>query len=193
MIFDAELNLIEGDDGGIYKRTSPQNNNGIVFNSWNTMKISLGDWFSLNGDLHLTEFHSTAYDYRRNIIAGGTQVLLFIFYIVLRWKYHNRRIHSGDIRSSWKNTVGWRWWHNCRGYHQKSFRILHIAFQLQSWMGRCTFRWWKFATVETIARLAFLMTILCFSALSSIESIQIGKYYLRILCDWAELIICMIE
>jgi hypothetical protein len=32
MIFDAAFNLIEGDDGGIFKRTNPRNNNGIIFN-----------------------------------------------------------------------------------------------------------------------------------------------------------------
>jgi hypothetical protein len=59
MVFDAAGNLIEGDDGGIYKRTSPQTN--------------LGDWFSLIGDAQTTEFHDIAWDTVSNRIVGGTQ------------------------------------------------------------------------------------------------------------------------
>jgi Big-like domain-containing protein len=52
--------LIEVNDGGIYRRTSPQNN--------------LGDWFSINGDIQTTEFHDVAYDNNSNaIILGGAQ------------------------------------------------------------------------------------------------------------------------
>src|SRR6266542_5009198 len=43
MVVDANGDLIEVDDGGIYRRTSPQNNTG--------------DWFSINGDIQTTEFH----------------------------------------------------------------------------------------------------------------------------------------
>ncbi|UCE73894.1 MAG: hypothetical protein JSV56_12880, partial [Methanomassiliicoccales archaeon] len=59
MTFDAEGDLIEVDDGGIYRRTSPQNN--------------AGDWFSVNGLLQVTEFHDIAYDSNSNIIIGGAQ------------------------------------------------------------------------------------------------------------------------
>lgn len=59
MTFDARGDLIETDDGGIYKRTSPRDNTG--------------DWFSLNGDLQTTEIHNVAYDSLSNIIFGGTQ------------------------------------------------------------------------------------------------------------------------
>ncbi len=59
MAFDASGNLIETDDGGIYKRTNPQN--------------STGDWFSLNGNIQVTELHSTAYDTNAHIIIGGAQ------------------------------------------------------------------------------------------------------------------------
>lgn len=51
--------LVEGDDGGIYRRTTPLANNG--------------DWFSMNGDLQTTEFHNAAWDSNANIIIGGAQ------------------------------------------------------------------------------------------------------------------------
>jgi hypothetical protein len=60
MVFDANGNLIEVDDGGIYRRTSPQNNTG--------------DWFSINGDIQTSEFHDIAYDTNSNtIILAGSQ------------------------------------------------------------------------------------------------------------------------
>ncbi|HEX5081357.1 MAG TPA: RTX toxin, partial [Blastocatellia bacterium] len=60
MVVDAGGDLIEVDDGGIYRRTSPQNNTG--------------DWFSINGDIQTTEFHDVAYDNNSNtIILGGAQ------------------------------------------------------------------------------------------------------------------------
>lgn len=58
MAFDAAGNLIEGDDGGIYRRTNPR---------------TTGDWFGLHGNLQNTEFHSIAYDALSNIYFGGTQ------------------------------------------------------------------------------------------------------------------------
>ena len=60
MVVDAGGDLIEVDDGGIYRRTSPRNNTG--------------DWFSINGDIQTTEFHDVAYDTISNtIILGGAQ------------------------------------------------------------------------------------------------------------------------
>ena len=59
MTFDANGDLIEVDDGGVIRRTNPGNNTG--------------DWFSINGDIQVTEFHSIAYDTNFNIIIGGTQ------------------------------------------------------------------------------------------------------------------------
>jgi len=59
MTFDADGNLIETNDGGIYKRTQPRSNQG--------------DWFSINGDLTTTEIHSIAYDTHADIIMGGAQ------------------------------------------------------------------------------------------------------------------------
>lgn len=58
MVFDASGNIIETDDGGIYRRTNPQ---------------TTGDWFSVNGNLQITEFHSVAYDALSNTIFGGAQ------------------------------------------------------------------------------------------------------------------------
>lgn len=59
MTFLANGDLVESDDGGIYRRTSPQNNTG--------------DWFSINGNLQITEFHDIAYDTNADIIFGGAQ------------------------------------------------------------------------------------------------------------------------
>lgn len=51
--------LIEGDDGGIYRRTTPRSN--------------AGDWFSMNGNLQTTEFHNISWDAVNNIVIGGAQ------------------------------------------------------------------------------------------------------------------------
>jgi hypothetical protein len=57
--FDANGEMIQVDDGGIYRRTSPRTNQG--------------DWFSLNGDLQVTEIHSIAYDSNGNVLLAGSQ------------------------------------------------------------------------------------------------------------------------
>lgn len=59
MAFDADGNLIETNDGGIYKRTSPQSNTG--------------DWISLNGNIQTSEFHDGAYDDTSGVVVGGLQ------------------------------------------------------------------------------------------------------------------------
>ena len=46
MAIDANGDLLEVDDGGIYRRTRPQANDG--------------DWFAMDGDIQVTEFHSIA-------------------------------------------------------------------------------------------------------------------------------------
>ncbi len=51
--------LFEGDDGGVYRRTSPKSN--------------AGDWSSLNGNLQVTEFHAVAYDAVAKVVIGGAQ------------------------------------------------------------------------------------------------------------------------
>ena len=59
MAFDAAGNLIEVDDGGAYRRTSPRTNTG--------------DWFSINGDIQVTEQHDFAYDPVADIAMSGNQ------------------------------------------------------------------------------------------------------------------------
>ncbi len=59
MVFDANGDLIEVDDGGIFRRTNPLDNTG--------------DWFSLAGSLGVIEFHDIAYDNNTNTLLGGTQ------------------------------------------------------------------------------------------------------------------------
>lgn len=59
MTFNAAGELIETDDGGIYKRTAPRSFGG--------------DWFSLNSNLQVTEAHDTAYDSLSGIVLTGNQ------------------------------------------------------------------------------------------------------------------------
>jgi hypothetical protein len=59
MAFDAGGDIIEVDDGGVWRRTSPRTNTG--------------DWFSLNANLQVGELHAIAYDARSNIVIAGTQ------------------------------------------------------------------------------------------------------------------------
>jgi subtilisin-like proprotein convertase family protein len=58
MIFDGAGNLLESDDGGIYRRTNPR---------------TTGDWFSVNGTLRVTEIHDVAWDRVSNMIVSGNQ------------------------------------------------------------------------------------------------------------------------
>jgi photosystem II stability/assembly factor-like uncharacterized protein len=59
MVLDANGDLLEGSDGGVYKRTVPGNNTGI--------------WVSLIGNLVSTEFHGIAFDSNTDTVFGGTQ------------------------------------------------------------------------------------------------------------------------
>ncbi len=59
MTFNAIGELIEVDDGGIYRRTSPRTNTG--------------DWFSLIGDLQVTEAHDVAWDALTDTAMTGNQ------------------------------------------------------------------------------------------------------------------------
>ncbi|MGE4069771.1 MAG: WD40/YVTN/BNR-like repeat-containing protein [Lysobacterales bacterium] len=59
MAFDAAGDLIESDDGGVYKRLSPRS--------------TTGTWVSLNGDLEVTEYHGIAYDGLADRVIGGAQ------------------------------------------------------------------------------------------------------------------------
>lgn len=67
--FDSSGNLLEGDDGGIYKRnavTPPVAN------------LKAGNWTSLNGNLDLASFVSVAQDRLNNVIVGGTPDIGFV-------------------------------------------------------------------------------------------------------------------
>lgn len=59
MVIDANGNIIEVDDGGIYRRTAPLTNTG--------------DWFSVIGNLQNAEQHDLAYDTLSNILISGNQ------------------------------------------------------------------------------------------------------------------------
>ncbi|HEY0372025.1 MAG TPA: hypothetical protein VGD79_08480, partial [Thermoanaerobaculia bacterium] len=58
MALDANGNLLQSDDGGVYRRTNPG---------------GTGDWFSVNGSLGVAEMHDVAYDSISNMIFGGDQ------------------------------------------------------------------------------------------------------------------------
>ena len=59
MAFDANGDLLQTDDGGIYKHTDPSG--------------SSGDWVSVIGDLSAVEQHSMDYDSVSNILISGNQ------------------------------------------------------------------------------------------------------------------------
>ena len=59
MAIAADGDLLEVDDGGIYRRTHPRSN--------------AGDWLSLNGNIEATEFHSVAWDPISHVVVGGAQ------------------------------------------------------------------------------------------------------------------------
>ena len=59
LVMSPSGDLIEVDDGGIYRRTNPRSKDG--------------DWFSMNGNLQVTEFHSAAWDSNTHTILGGAQ------------------------------------------------------------------------------------------------------------------------
>ncbi len=56
--FDAAGTLIAANDGGVYKQTNPTD--------------ATGDWFSINGDLVITEIHNAGWDSVSHIAAVGT-------------------------------------------------------------------------------------------------------------------------
>ena len=59
MVMDAGGNLLQGDDGGLYRRTSPG--------------LSTGTWSSVIGNLACFEAHDVAYDSVANVAMIGTQ------------------------------------------------------------------------------------------------------------------------
>jgi Ca2+-binding RTX toxin-like protein len=59
MTFDANGNLLQVDDGGIYRRTNPANNTG--------------GWASVIGNLAVSEMHDVAFDSITDSLIGGNQ------------------------------------------------------------------------------------------------------------------------
>ena len=59
LAFDANDDLIEGDDGGVYRQTDPTS--------------ASGDWVSINNNLVISEIHSAAWDGLSHIAMGGFQ------------------------------------------------------------------------------------------------------------------------
>lgn len=59
MAFDANGDIVEGDDGGVYRRTSPRDANGR--------------WITLNGNLQIAEHQSCDYDNVGDIVLCGNQ------------------------------------------------------------------------------------------------------------------------
>ncbi len=59
MAFDAAGSLLEVDDGGVYRQSAPQG--------------FFGDWFSVNGNLQITETHDGVLDTLANVALGGNQ------------------------------------------------------------------------------------------------------------------------
>lgn len=59
MAFDANGSLLQADDGGVYRRTSP--------------RLSTGAWQSVNGNLSVFEVHDLDHDHVANILTIGTQ------------------------------------------------------------------------------------------------------------------------
>lgn len=62
MAFDANNDLIQVDDGGIFRRTSPLITNGTA-----------GNWVEISGDLSAAEQHDASYDTNSNTILSGNQ------------------------------------------------------------------------------------------------------------------------
>jgi hypothetical protein len=60
MVFDANGNLLQSNDGGIYRLNNPSN-------------PATRAWVSLNGNLRVTEFHSISFDPLSKVVFGGTQ------------------------------------------------------------------------------------------------------------------------
>lgn len=61
MVFDGNGNLLQANDGGIYRLQNPD------------AAANVRAWTSLNNNIQPTEMHSVAYDPVSNIVFGGTQ------------------------------------------------------------------------------------------------------------------------
>jgi hypothetical protein len=60
MAFDANGNILQANDGGLYRLVDPNN-------------PATRHWVSVNGDIRTTEFHSVAYDPVSHVVFGGAQ------------------------------------------------------------------------------------------------------------------------
>ena len=67
MDLDADGNLIECDDGGIYKLTNPTHISTSIDDP------NSGKWYSLIGNLNVFEVHNFAYDHNNKYIISSTQ------------------------------------------------------------------------------------------------------------------------
>jgi len=79
MSFDANGDLIEANDGGVYKQTNPVD--------------ATGDWFSLNGNLVATEYLDLAWDAVSHIAMGGAID-------------NGTSIQNGFVRDRWLHIFG---------------------------------------------------------------------------------------
>lgn len=61
IVFDVNNDMIEADDGGVFRLTDPRD--GLL----------TGGWTNLNSNLQVGQFYSTTYDNIDNVIFGGTQ------------------------------------------------------------------------------------------------------------------------
>jgi|GEM_PF-2056942 len=59
MVFDANGDIVEADDGGVYRRDNPTSNAGA--------------WTSVNGNLSVSEFWTISLDTTNNVLFGGYQ------------------------------------------------------------------------------------------------------------------------
>ncbi|MGH7137371.1 MAG: hypothetical protein ACREHD_16630, partial [Pirellulales bacterium] len=65
LAFDASGNLLEVDDGGVYRLTNPS-----VTSATSTTQ---GDWYSMIGNLQVSESHNVAFDTLTNTVLAGNQ------------------------------------------------------------------------------------------------------------------------
>jgi hypothetical protein len=61
LVFDSNNNMLEGDDGGIYRLVNPDASNATRV------------WQALDGTMQATEFYSVSYDSLNGTVFGGTQ------------------------------------------------------------------------------------------------------------------------
>ena len=91
MHFDANGDLIEANDGGVYKQTNPAD--------------ATGDWFSLNGNLVATEYLDLAWDSVSHVAMGGAidnGTSIQNGFVRDRWLH----IHGGDGGDAVINETG---------------------------------------------------------------------------------------